>query len=138
MSDTVLRCVERTVGSGGEARRAITQALGEWGLGHLTRQAVIVGHELVANAVRHGVPPIQLRITRRAAYVVIEVFDGSDTLPRIAEIDNATSPSGRGMRIVTSLTRGWGVRLHRHGKTVWAEITAAGQADGQTGARSDR
>nr|BFE64501.1 hypothetical protein GCM10020063_090270 [Dactylosporangium thailandense] len=105
------------------ARRVITQALEAWGLPHLTRGAVMVGHELVANALRHGLPPAVLRLLRRGDCLVIEVGDSSDQVPRIADIDNLTSTSGRGMQIVNTLARTWGVRPHQGGKTVWAEIS---------------
>ncbi|MEU7865833.1 ATP-binding protein [Dactylosporangium sp. NPDC049140] len=106
------------------ARRVITLAVEAWGLPHLTRGAVMVGHELVANALRHGMPPAVLRLLRRGDGLIIEVGDGSDQVPRIAEIDNLTSMSGRGMQIVDTLARAWGVRPHQGGKTVWAEIAA--------------
>jgi anti-sigma regulatory factor (Ser/Thr protein kinase) len=114
--------VDVPVGQARQARRVIAQALEAWGLTHLTRGAVMVGHELVANALRHGVPPAVLRLMRRDDALVIEVGDASEQLPRIAEIDNQTSTSGRGMRIVSRLARTWGVRRHQGGKTVWAEI----------------
>jgi hypothetical protein len=116
--------IELTVAAGDarQARRAITQAFEAWGLPHLTRGAVMVGHELVANALRHGLPPAVLRLLRRGDVVVIEVGDASEQEPHIAAIDNLTSTSGRGMQIVSKLARTCGVRRHRGGKTVWAEI----------------
>jgi hypothetical protein len=114
--------IDVPAGQARQARRVMSQALDAWGLAHLSRAAVMVGHELVANALRHGVPPAVLRLMRRGDAVVIEVGDGSEQLPRVAEIDNQTSVSGRGMQIVTKLTRAWGVRPHQGGKTVWAEI----------------
>ncbi|WP_433611684.1 ATP-binding protein [Dactylosporangium sp. CA-139114] len=115
--------VDVRAGQARTARRVITQALEAWGLPHLTRGAVMVGHELVANALRHGLPPAVLRLLRQGDRLVIEVGDGSDQVPRIAEIDNLTSTSGRGMQIVDTLARAWGVRPHQGGKTVWAEIS---------------
>lgn len=115
--------IDVPVGHARQARRVISQAMDAWGLTHLSRGAVMVGHELVANALRHGVPPAALRLLRRGDAVIIEVGDGSEQEPRIAEIDNTTSTSGRGMRIVTKLARAWGVRRHQNGKTVWAEIS---------------
>ncbi|MGI5246117.1 ATP-binding protein [Dactylosporangium sp. CA-139066] len=114
--------VDVAEGHARQARRVITQAFEAWGLPHLTRGAVMVGHELVANALRHGVPPAVLRLLRRGDAVVIEVRDASEQVPRIAEIDNLTSTSGRGMRIVSKLARAWGVRPQPGGKVVWAEI----------------
>jgi hypothetical protein len=84
----------------------------------------MVGHELVANALLHGLPPAVLRLLRRGDTLVIEVGDASEQVPYIAEIDNLTSVSGRGMHIVSKLARAWGVRSHQGGKTVWAEIAA--------------
>jgi hypothetical protein len=114
--------IDVPAGQARQARRVISQTLDAWGLAHLSRGAVMVGHELIANALRHGVPPAVLRLMRRGDAVVIEVGDGSEQLPQVAEIDNLTSVSGRGMQIVTKLTRAWGVRPHQGGKTVWAEI----------------
>jgi len=116
--------VDVPAGHSRAARRVITKALEGWGLPELTRCAVMVGHELVANALRHGLPPAILRLLRRGDTLIIEVGDSSDQEPRIAEIDNLTSTSGRGMQIVNSLARTWGVRPHQGGKTVWAEIVA--------------
>lgn len=116
--------VDVAAGHAGQARRVIAQALEAWGLAHLSRGAVMVGHELVANALRHGVPPAVLRLRRRDDTLIIEVGDAGAQLPRFPEIDNLTSVSGRGMRIVSRLARSWGVRPHRGGKTVWAEIGA--------------
>lgn len=112
-----------TLTSAHQARRFIAGTLAAWGLDDLARPAVMVGHELVANALRHGATPARLRLVGGRDRVMIEVFDSSDELPSPPEIDNATSPSGRGIRIVESLTDDWGVRLHGTGKTVWATIT---------------
>lgn len=116
--------VEVPPGEARQARKVITRALTGWGLPHLTRAAVMVGHELVANALRHGMPPAALRLLRRDGAVLIEVGDGSLELPRIAEIDNETSTSGRGMFIVSRLARSWGVRPLPTGKVVWAELAS--------------
>lgn len=121
-SDTADITVEVPVGAARQARGVITRTLATWGLTHLTRAAVIVGHELVANALRHGVPPAALRLCRRDDAVLIEVGDAGPALPRFAEIDNETSLSGRGMFIVSRLARSWGVRPLPTGKVVWAEL----------------
>lgn len=120
--DTAEVTVEVPVGQARQARGLITRTLTGWGLPHLTRTAVMVGHELVANALRHGMPPAALRLLRRDGAVLIEVGDASPALPRIAEIDNEASMSGRGMFIVSRLARSWGVRPQSTGKVVWAEL----------------
>jgi hypothetical protein len=120
--DTAEASTEVPVGEARRARGFITGTLSTWGLTHLTRAAVMVGHELVANALRHGMPPAVLRLLRRGGTVRIEVGDASPALPHIAEIDNETSTSGRGMFIVSRLARSWGVRPLPTGKVVWAEL----------------
>ncbi|WP_327007390.1 ATP-binding protein [Dactylosporangium sp. NBC_01737] len=120
--DTAEVTVEVPAGAARQARGVITRTLAAWGLTHLTRAAVMVGHELVANALRHGMPPAALRLLRRDGAVLIEVGDASPALPQIAEIDNETSTSGRGMFIVSRLARSWGVRPLPTGKVVWAEL----------------
>ena len=115
-------------GDARSARRFITHALTRWGLSPLTKLVVVVGHELVANALRHGTPPARLLLRRIGDCVHIEVGDASCAVPRVPEIDNTTSISGRGLRIVTSLARDWGVRLTTGGKVVWADIAAARDA----------
>ena len=76
--------VEVPAGEARHARRVITRALTAWGLSHLSRSAVMVGHELVANALRHGVPPAALRLLRRDNTVVIEVGDSFGCGPATA------------------------------------------------------
>jgi anti-sigma regulatory factor (Ser/Thr protein kinase) len=122
MTELAETVVHRPTGSAREARKFIAATLSRWGLDHLSRSTVLVGHELVANALRHGGPPASLRLSRGEDSVVIEVVDRGGGVPQVAEIDNNTSPSGRGLRIVTVLARAWGVRTHEEGKTVWAEI----------------
>jgi hypothetical protein len=115
---------ETPITSGGDARSFIARTVTRWDITHIGRQAVMVGHELAANALRHGSPPVRLRLRLGAKSLVIEVSDGSDETPQLVEIDNTTSPSGRGMRIVASLASDWGVRRHASGKTVWAALAA--------------
>ena len=117
--------VDVPAGSAREARRFITDALAAWQLNHLARLAVVVGHELIVNALRHGRPPTLLRLRRGNDCVLIEVRDESSVVPHVPEIDNATSTSGRGLRIVNALAHRWGVRHHRGGKVVWAEVSGA-------------
>jgi len=121
-TDTDVVCLDVPQGDARSARRFITLVLVGWQLTHATKLVVMVGHELVANALRHGTPPARLLLRRATDGVRIEVGDASSTVPLMPEIDNATSTSGRGLRIVTSLARDWGVRVTQGGKVVWADI----------------
>jgi anti-sigma regulatory factor (Ser/Thr protein kinase) len=117
-------CVELPADDARVARGFIASTLARWHLGHLARHAVMVGHELVVNALHHGGPPASLRLRRGVDSVMIEVDDGGIGIPAIPEIDDATSTSGRGLRIVTALAEDWGVVPRPAGKMVWAEVSA--------------
>ena len=123
MDDDVHIVVDASPGGAGQARRFIAGTLAAWNLGGLARRAIMVGHELVANALRHAGPPAGLRLLRRRDSVLLEVTDPELRVPKLPKIDNTTSESGRGLRIVSMLARRWGVQLHDDGKTVWAEIS---------------
>jgi anti-sigma regulatory factor (Ser/Thr protein kinase) len=62
--------------------------------------------ELVANAVRHGEPPIQLRIERTARGLRIDVADAGAQRPAYSRRAPTT---GWGLRIVDALADRWGI-----------------------------
>ena len=51
----------------------------------------------------------------------IEVSDPSTVAPEVTQAD-PDDDHGRGLAIVASLSRDWGVDYHPHGKTVWADV----------------
>ncbi|RKS75459.1 anti-sigma regulatory factor (Ser/Thr protein kinase) [Motilibacter peucedani] len=78
--------------------------------------------ELVANAIRHGAPPITLQVECDAsAGMRVSVSDGCAVEPTPRE----TSPddeSGRGVHIVDLLSDSWGVQPTENGKAVWFRL----------------
>jgi anti-sigma regulatory factor (Ser/Thr protein kinase) len=103
-------------------RRAVRAALVRYGLdGDHADVAQVLASELVMNAVVHGAPPIVVRLSVEQADTVLEVYDGSDTLPSLAETEGS---SHRGLRVVSSLCTDWGaVPVDGGGKTVWCTIS---------------
>jgi anti-sigma regulatory factor (Ser/Thr protein kinase) len=105
------------------ARLAVRQWLRSAGLhGHHPAAELLVS-ELVTNALRHGRPPVELRIrTARGRVLRIEVLDGAvgeDPVPSEAPPD---AISGRGLSIVAALAVRWGTEAAASGKVVWAEL----------------
>ncbi len=96
------------------ALRALDPERAEW--------AAVCGSELVANAVRHGEPPIVLSVVRGPEEIVIAVADGSrePPRPRTALDDEST---GRGTLIIDRLADCWGVDFLPGGKQVWCRFT---------------
>ena len=100
--------------------------------------AVLLVSELVTNAVHAsaaaagshgGADPgrVELAVARTRDTVRIEVSDGAHgSLPAPAD-PSADDESGRGLQVITALTREWGCRSVQRGKVVWCELAAAVQ-----------
>jgi anti-sigma regulatory factor (Ser/Thr protein kinase) len=88
--------------------------------------ATLLTGELVANAVRHGLAPIDLEVSDLGQRVRVAVRDNGPGLPALRE-PLPDEPSGRGIRLVAAVALAWGVEhgddAHGDGrKTVWAEL----------------
>jgi hypothetical protein len=77
--------------------------------------------EVVTNAVLYGGAPIRVVGGVVGDHVRVEVSDGSTVLP-VRQSPGPTSPTGRGLGLLDSLSRAWGVDVGVSGKTVWFEI----------------
>ncbi len=102
-----------------DARRWATRQLAAWGLAEMSHVTELVVSELVTNAMRHGTPPIQLRLIKNDA-LICEVADSSSTSPHLRRA-RSLDEGGRGLLLVAQLTQRWGTRHGREGKTIWCE-----------------
>jgi hypothetical protein len=94
-----------------------------WRVNGVADDALLVVSELTSNAVQHGAGPVRLRLERLPDGLRIEVTDdgGGEVVPRHPD---PHVPGGRGLVVVSRLSRSWGVRRRLPaGKTVWAELT---------------
>lgn len=108
----------------GEVRALVASCTDRWRLGHLTRDASLIASELLANAVLHGRPPIEVRVARLAEGLRIDVRDsGEGDIVPPHEVE-PLAQGGLGLRVVSHLASRWGVDPLPDGKTVWAELTA--------------
>ncbi|MFD8418277.1 SpoIIE family protein phosphatase [Streptomyces sp. NPDC059466] len=102
------------------ARRAARRRLEAWGVNEETAFTTeLIVSELVGNAIRHGAPPLRLRLILDRM-LTCEVSDGATSAPHVRHA-RTVDETGRGLFIVASLADQWGARHHQHGKTVWAE-----------------
>ncbi|WP_052434738.1 SpoIIE family protein phosphatase [Streptacidiphilus melanogenes] len=102
-----------------DARRLAARQLAHWGLDELVFVTELVVSELVTNAIRHGRPPIRLRLIRDSA-LTCEVSDSSSTAPHLRRA-RTMEEGGRGLMLVAQCATRWGTRHSSDGKTIWAE-----------------
>jgi anti-sigma regulatory factor (Ser/Thr protein kinase) len=99
------------------ARKLIAERLRELAMPSVDIVLVLTS-ELVTNAVRYGVGPVELRLTWSAAAIRVEVQDQSAERPVLRNPDREAN-NGRGLLLVDALSGGWGVEPAGAGKTVW-------------------
>ncbi|MEU6428210.1 ATP-binding protein [Microbispora sp. NPDC046973] len=117
--------------STGRARRLVRAALRDWAGSaedEVTEVAELLVSELVANVLRHGRGEPVLTLLLRDGVLRCEVEDEDEDEARVPLRARDRSPDddegGRGLLIVESLSRSWGVRPTSRGKAVWFELDA--------------
>jgi DNA-binding NarL/FixJ family response regulator len=113
------------------ARRFVRDALAGADSEDLEETVTLLVSELVTNAVIHGGGDVEVLVRLLPASVRVEVMDASATapVPRAAADEDT---SGRGLALVESLARRWGVDpVAGGGKTVWFEVDRAGNGSGR-------
>ncbi|NIY62859.1 putative regulatory protein phosphatase [Streptomyces malaysiensis] len=103
----------------GQAREFVRERLDIWGLDELAITTELLASELVGNVIRHAEGPIRLRLLNSRC-LTCEVYDGSLSTPRIRHAAY-TDEGGRGLQLVSALSRRWGARYLRDGKCIWTE-----------------
>ena len=106
----------------GEARAATRRVLPRWRLGELLEPVLLVVSELVGNAVRHGRPPVDLRLRKAGRGVRVGVHDEAPTPPTAVTAD-ADAESGRGLLLIDAVaTESWVEQIQGDGKVVWVRV----------------
>ena len=102
------------------ARDFVSRTLLDWRLARSIPGACLVASELATNAMVHAQTNLAVSLTDADGRLRIAVRDGSSDQPRPHGADPDRT-EGRGLQIVGSLTRAWGVLATRDGgKVVWA------------------
>lgn len=103
-----------------KCRALVRDTLGGWGLRGLADDVVLVVGELLANAVRYGVAPIEVALSVYPGMLVGTVTDHGVELPHIRAVQ-PEDEHGRGLTIVDEIVDQWGIRLlpDGRGKYIW-------------------
>jgi anti-sigma regulatory factor (Ser/Thr protein kinase) len=80
----------------GHARRLVREALADWGLDGYIDHMVLIGSELVTNALRHGAGTISIRLSRGGGALRVEVHDHGAGRP-VRQHARADDEGGRGL-----------------------------------------
>lgn len=102
-------------------RRLIHSTLSGWGLDEHASVTELLATELVTNAIRYATRPITLRLMRTDV-LLCEVTDDDHHLPVLRQPTH-TDENGRGLHLVSRLSRRWGASRTTTGKAVWFEQT---------------
>lgn len=104
------------------ARASASARVRQLGRQDLVDDVVLVVSELVTNAVLHGGGCTGVEVTTTAAGVRVEVRDASREPPMLGRPSEG-SLTGRGLRLVASLSAAWGADAEGAGKVVWADLS---------------
>jgi hypothetical protein len=118
------------------ARGHVRSVAHEWGLPDLADIAELLVSELVTNGVQAYerlklkadmaiVPVVRLWMVSDGLSIVIHVWDGSDEMPMRRDV-GPDEIGGRGLLLVETLGKDWGVYLEADGKVVWVMISLSG------------
>jgi anti-sigma regulatory factor (Ser/Thr protein kinase) len=114
----------------GTARHALADELAANGVPTpVLQDAVLVLSELVSNAIKHAAPlpsgEIQVRWDLNDDRLHLEITDGGAMTRPHPSNAAVSSLGGRGLDIVRSICRSWGVTEKEGAVTVWADLPRA-------------
>jgi anti-sigma regulatory factor (Ser/Thr protein kinase) len=102
------------------ARTAVFGFLSEQGYDEgIASDVLLAVSELVTNAVVHGRPPRELRVSSEPIRLRVEVRD-ADPGPGSEAVVAVLGTGGRGLAIVAAVADATGVERHLDGKVAWA------------------
>ncbi len=108
--------------SPGYARRFVGDILGRWGLASSIETAQLLTSELVTNAVVHAGTEVQIILEAHHETLHVEVIDLTDRAPVVRLTPYDDLQTGRGLAVLDSVARAWGVDPLERGKSVWFDL----------------
>jgi PAS domain S-box-containing protein len=106
------------------ARDLVHEQLTRWSLESMIETTQLLVSELVTNALRSAWQEVELRLMR-VGKLLVEVSDDDHNLPQLRRAE-AHDEGGRGLALVSNLSRQWGTSRKAVGKVVWFELPLPG------------
>ena len=104
-----------------QVRRFVRDRLQSWGFSGAVDTATMLVSELATNAVLHARTEFTVELSRDGESLRVCVLDTSPALPRPRRY-GTDSTTGRGLRLVETLSTCWGIERQDDGKTIWFEV----------------
>lgn len=118
----------------GDARRFLAEALCAIHATRVLDEAQLLVSELVGNAVRHGLPPIEVDVRCDGGGLLeVRVRDSLEGRPRLKHV-GVDAEGGRGIALVDLLSDQWGTDIDPEagGKVVWFRLRLSAAPAGAT------
>ena len=104
------------------ARHLVSEILDAAGAPEQCWSAAQIVSELATNAIIHAGTDFVVRLTVAESVVRIAVTDGRPSALATKRRFSTETTTGRGLRLVETLSRSWGVDAAESSKTVWCEL----------------
>jgi anti-sigma regulatory factor (Ser/Thr protein kinase) len=124
-STTISFAVAATPLAARRARHRIMSAVRSWGVPldeDLAYRIELVAAELLTNGLLHAGGWLRAGADLDIDRLIIEVFDGDTTVPRLRDA-GPDSESGRGLALIDSLCPSSGAEISAGGKRCWAVLS---------------
>lgn len=105
-------------------RAGLSEELPGEPLAEVPERMLLVATELATNAIRHGLPPTEVRLLRTDSQFVLDVLDRDPNSPPEPAEASWDSAGGRGLQIARSLALNVGWYITEQAKHVWASFPA--------------
>jgi anti-sigma regulatory factor (Ser/Thr protein kinase) len=102
-------------------RAALREAVAE-SAGEISDRMTVVATELATNALRHGLPPTEVRLLRDGDRLIIDVADHDLSAPPELDADRPLGAGGLGLQLTRTFAIDVGWYATETAKHVWASF----------------